>query len=246
MFFLTLLVMAGLLAATVTAASGTLTLSSISPSNGETNTTVSITALVGKNFNTHAGFRLVRSSSKDIIGNVDSVNSTHIVGTVDLDNQAPGDLQVCVYNNASSYICDLTFTITSPAETSASSIYFETYPTGATVWLNGTKIGTSVFTYRNATPGTFKVLIQKSGYEDYTGSVTVPGGKRVKFYAPLTPLGTVTTETPVKTTTTIRKSTLIVPTTWPSTTSTEASPIDPALVIGAAGISIGLVAVRRR
>jgi len=248
LFFLTLLVMAGVLPGTVTAASGTLTLISISPSSGETNTSVVVTDIVGRNFDSHAGFRLVRSS-KEIIGYVRSVNSSRIVGTVNLDKQAPGEYQVCVYNNASSYICDLTFTVTSPAETSASSVYFETNPPGATVLLNGTAIGTSVFTYYNATPGTYKVLIRKSGYEDYTGSVTVLVGKRVRFYAPLKPPGAGTaaaTAPPVITATTIRKSTLKVPTTWPSATPTGASPLDPALVIGAAVIGTGLVVFRRR
>jgi hypothetical protein len=38
-----------------------------------------------------------------------------------------------------------------------------------------------------------------------------------------------------------------VPTTWPTSASpTAASPVDPALVIGAAGMGIGLVVIRRR
>jgi hypothetical protein len=52
---------------------------------------------------------------------------------------------------------------------------------------------------------------------------------------------------PVKTNTTIRKSTLKIPT--PLGTDppvTEESPADPALALGAAGIVIGLVLLRRR
>jgi hypothetical protein len=244
--FLTLLVMAGVLAETVTAASGTLTLASLSPSSGATNTTGIVIDIVGTNFAASAGFRLVGSSSEKITGYVSSVNSTHIVGTVNLDNQEPGDYEVCVYNNATSSVCGLTFTVTAPVESSKSSVFFDTYPTGATVLLDGTTIGTSVFTYRNATPGTFTVLIRKSGYEDYTGSVTVPEGTRARFYAALKPLAAGTTATPVITATTIRKSTLKVPTTWPGTTPTETSPGDPALVIGAAGIGLGVVVFRRR
>ena len=223
-------------------------LSSITPSSGETNTTVSITSLAGTKFASNAGFRLRRSSYKDIVGSVTSINSTRIIGTFNLDKQAPGDYEVCVYNNESSYTCDLTFTITPPVETATdSSVFFETYPAGATVWLNGTQVGTSVFTYRNATPGTYKVLVKKSGYQDYAGSVTVKEGIRVKFYARLTPLGAgVATATPVQTATTVRKSTLQVPTTWPGTTPITTSPVDPALVIGAAGIGIGLFVIRRR
>jgi hypothetical protein len=146
----------------------------------------------------------------------------------------------------------LTFTNQTPVGT-PSSIYFETNPPGATIWLDGTNVGMSVFTYPNATPGTYTVLIRKSGYEDYTGSVTVLDGRRTTFYALLTlpdedttVATTVATSTPVKTATTIRKSTLNVPTPWPGATPTEASPVDPALAIGAAGIGTGLVAIRRR
>jgi hypothetical protein len=228
---------------------GTPTLSSILPWTGETNTTVNV-ILAGTNFRPTAGFRLKRSSSKDIMGSVTSANLTHIVGSVNLDKQNPGEYEVCVYNDASTSVCGPTFTVTPQGETAAaSSVFFETNPTGATILLNGNRIGTSVFTYRNATPGTYKVVVQKSGYADYTGSVTVLEGQRVKFYAPLTPLGAGTasaTAAPVKTATTIPKSTLKVPTSWPSATPTEKSPVDPAIVIGAAGIGIGLMMRCRR
>jgi hypothetical protein len=192
----------------------------------------------------------MKGSSKDILGSVTSVNYTTIIGTFDLDNQVPGDYQVCVYNNATSYTCGLPFTITTPGEitTTASSIFFETNPPGATVLLSGTRIGTSVFTYNNATPGTYKVVIQMNGYQDYTGTVTVLEGTRTKFYAPLTPLGAGTpaaTATPAPTATTIRKSTLKVPTSWPSDTPTSASPVDPAVIIGAAGLGLGAAVLRK-
>jgi hypothetical protein len=225
------------------------TLSSITPSSGETNTTVDIKSINGTNFATSAGFRLKRPSYSDILGHVNTVTSTQITGTVYLNNQPPGDYQVCVYNNESAYVCGLTFTVTSPGETAAtSSIFFETYPEGAAVSLNGAKIGTGVFTYYNVTPGTYKVLVQKSRYEDYTGSITVLAGKRARFYTQLTPIGagTVVTATPVPTATTIRKSTLKVPTSWPGVTPTETSPLDPVVIAGAVGIGLGLVVIRRR
>jgi hypothetical protein len=257
-----LLVMAGVTAeaATTTTTTATVTpsymitygpptLTSLVPWTGEANSTVTIT-VAGSNFKSAAGIRMRRSSSGDIVGSVSSVNFSYIVASFNLNYQAPGDFQVCVYNNATSSVCGLTFTVTPPGEAvTPSSIFFDTYPTGATVLLNGNRVGTSVFTYNNATPGTYKVLIQKSGYIDYTGSVTALEGKRVKYYAQLTPLGsgiTVAPATPVATATTIRKSTLKVPTTWPSTTTTEKSPVDPALVAGAVVLGLGLFAIRRR
>ena len=249
LFFLLLLLL--FVSAGVTAASsGYPVLSSITPESGETNTTVTITSLAGKYFDPGAGFRLRRDSYKDIVGNVKSVNSTSITGTINLDKVEPGYYEVCVFNNASFYTCDLTFRVTEEMEAAtAGSIFFETIPTGATVLLNGTRIGTSAFTYHNATPGTFRVLIQKSGYDDYAGSVTVAEGKRTRYYAVLTPHGggtTAATATPVSTATTIRKSTLKVPTTWPVTTPTEASPLDPLLATGAAAAGAIILVMRRR
>ncbi|MGB9176545.1 MAG: PEGA domain-containing protein [Methanoregula sp.] len=227
------------------------TLTSITPSSGETNTTVSIASLNGTDFARNAGIRLRGSSSRDIIGSVTSLSSTRIVGTFNLNKQVPGTYEVCVYNDASTYTCGLTFTITSQGETATNgSVYFETNPTGATVLLNGMNAGTSAFTYHDAKPGTYKVLIKKSGYADYTGSVTIKEGTHQRYYAQLTPLGAGTAEataTPAPTATTVRKSTMKVPTTWPSTIpATTASPVDPALVIGAAGTGIGLLVIRRR
>jgi hypothetical protein len=236
---------------TVKSQSNIPTLNSITPSSGETNTTVSITALSGTNFGSNAYMKLERSNYNPILGDVTSVNTagTRIVGTFDLDYQAAGDYEVCVYNDATSYTCDLTFTIIDPDAETDSSVYFETNPTGATVWLDNERVGTSVFTYYNAIPGTYDVLLRKTGYKDYAGTVTVLEGKRVTFYARLTALGDDTatvTATTAKTATTIKKSTIKVPTSWPSDTPAGASPVDPAVVIAAAGIALGFVVIRRR
>jgi hypothetical protein len=229
----------------------TATLTSITPLSGETNTTVTITDLKGTAFASTATILLRRSSYNDIPGTVSSVNTagTDISGSFNLNRKTPGDYQVCVYNDASTYTCGLTFTITEGASTN-SSIYFETNPQGATIWLNNTKVGTSTFTYYNATPGTYKVLVQKTGYNDYSGSVTVLTGKRTTFYALLRVIPTdttvVTTATPVKTVTTIKKSTLKVPTPWPSATATPASPLDPAVIVCATGLGLALIVLRKQ
>jgi hypothetical protein len=154
-----------------------------------------------------------------------------------------------VYNDATSYTCDLTFTITDPDAGTDSSVYFDTNPPGASVWLDNERVGTSVFTYYNATPGTYDVLIRKTGYQDYEGTVTVLEGRRVTFYAGLTALGDGTataTATTTRTATTVKKSTIPVPTAWPSDAPAEASPVDPAVVIAAAGMALGFAVIRRR
>jgi hypothetical protein len=129
------------------------------------------------------------------------------------------------------------------------SIYFRTEPADATIWLDNVEIGTSPFTYYSEKTGTFDVRIQRKWYEDYADTVTVVEGKRVDFYARLTPVSPDTTEakTPaarVTTTTALRKSTVNVPTPWP--TSPAESPVDPAVIIGAAALGIWLFVIRRR
>ena len=140
-----------------------------------------------------------------------------------------------------------TVTTTTPERTGG-SVYFETDPPGATIWLETLEIGTSALTYYSEKTGTFNVRIQKKGYEDYTGTVTVSEGKRAVFEAVLKPVTYDISDknTPVITVTTVttsRKSTITLPTPWPTSPQ---SPLDPAGVIGAAVFGIVFFAIRRR
>lgn len=143
-----------------------------------------------------------------------------------------------------------TETTTTTPERTGGYIYFETSPPGATIWLDTIKIGTSPFTYYTEKTGTMEVRVQKRLFEDYTGTVTVSDGERVVFHAMLTPVpsdmpgedppAVIVTTVPI-----IEKNTAIpVPTPWPS--STPESPVDPAVVIGAAAGGIGFFVIRRR
>jgi hypothetical protein len=137
---------------------------------------------------------------------------------------------------------------TSEDERTGGSIYFETFPPGATIWLDNVEIGTSAFTYYTEKTGTREVRTWRKGYENYTGTVTVSEGRRVVFSAVLTPvlrdiIEENTPAVPVATSTTIRKSTLSIPTPWPSPTE---SPVDPAAVFGAVALGVGFFVIRRR
>jgi hypothetical protein len=160
-----------------------------------------------------------------------------------------------------------TRTTTTPVATTAASssgknsIFIETNPNGATIFVDGKEVGTSSFSYYTDNDGTFNVVAKKVGYEDYAGQVTVvDGGPRARFYGLLTPLsspaGTVTTTAPSSTysssvpispASTIRKSTLKIPTPLGTyAPPAEESPVDPAIALWAAGIGIIFVAIRRR
>jgi len=141
-----------------------------------------------------------------------------------------------------------TATPTKTPESTGGSVFFETDPAGATIWVDNNQIGTSDLTFYSEKTGTLNVFIQRKGYEDFTGNVTVIENRKAEFYAKLTPLQhdlpvENTPIVPVVTATTIRKSTLTIPTSWPETTE---SPVDPAVVIGAAAVCAAFFAIRRR
>jgi hypothetical protein len=224
--------------------SSTVTLTSITPSSALANSTVSITSLSGTNFQSSATMRLRRSGYNDIYGTVSTLSSTTITGTFNLTNEAPGPYQVCVINPNTDALCGLTFTIGSDKVTNG-SIYFQSSPSGASVYLNNTLVGTTTFTLYNVTPGGYQVLMEESGYHPYTGTVTVTSGSQASVYGTLVALPSVTTATPVAAAPTtytlvptVKHTTIPVPTAWPSDTPTPASPVGPLAIIGAVGIAI--------
>jgi hypothetical protein len=149
-----------------------------------------------------------------------------------------------------------------PSPEGENSIFFETNPSGATIYLDGEEVGTSTFTYHTDMDGSHRVVVRKIGYEDYEDRINIAaGGQRTRFYAQLTPLsstsGTVTKTTgtssatgtgkPVKTATTIKKSSIKIPTplgTVPP--APEESPADPVTVLWAVAFGIMVVVFRRR
>ena len=134
------------------------------------------------------------------------------------------------------------------------SVFFETDPSGATIFLDGSEIGTSTFAYNTDMDGSHEVIVKKIGYQDYEGTVNIAEGQRTRFYAQLTLLSTSDTTTPVitvsgkpgKTVTTIKKSTIRIPTplgTVPPVT--EEAPSDPATAVWAVVLGIAFIVMRR-
>lgn len=140
--------------------------------------------------------------------------------------------------------------VTTTPERTGGNIFFETSPTGATIWLDNVEIGTSPITYHTEKTGNLEVRAQKRLYQDFTGTVTVSGRDRIDFLALLTPLPSdiMATTPPATRVTTAptpeKKSTIIIPTPWP--TSTPQSPVDPSLIIGAITLGFLFMVVRRR
>ncbi len=223
------------------------TVTSITPTSGTANSTVSISNLAGTGFAGTPEVYLKRSGYNNIVGSFSRTSSTKLTGSFDLDNQVHGPYQVCVRNSGSDAVCGLTFTIVSENAVNG-SLYFSSTPSGASIYVDSTYKGKTPMTLDNVVPGTHTIKIEKAQYVDYTKSVTVVAGEEVTVSASLTYKTSATTATPttVKITTaslppTTVKSTAVVPTAWPSDTPAPESPVSLVVIVGALAAFVVLV-----
>ena len=158
---------------------------------------------------------------------------------------------VTVSDNATSTVsATLTALTTTTTETITNgSIYVESNPTNAAVFLNTEYQGKTPITLSNITRGYYRILVQKTGYQDWSNRISVPLGTRTDVYATLSPevtdttlVTTIQTATLLKTTTT-QKSTAKVPTPWPSPSATT-TPIEIVVIPGA--VVLAYVVMRKR
>jgi len=157
---------------------------------------------------------------------------------------------VTVNNNVTSTVSvTLVAIVTTSPEITNGSIKVESNPSNAAVFLNTEYQGKTPLTLYNITHGTYRVLVQKIGYQDWSERISVATGVRTDVYAPLqaemadtTIATTGTTATTVRTTIS-KTSTAKVPTPWPSDAQTPASPMSVLALIGAVGV--GLVVLRK-
>ncbi|MFA5347146.1 MAG: PEGA domain-containing protein [Methanoregula sp.] len=181
---------------------------------------------------------------------IQSVTSgNHIVG-LKLTGYQDYAQSVTVIDNATTTIsATLVALATTTAETTNGSIRVESDPSNAAVFLNTEYQGKTPLTLYNITHGTYRVLVQKDGYQDWSERISVSSGTRKDVYATLeaevsdtTIVTTIATATTVKTTI-AKTSTAKVPTPWPSGTPTPASSPSILAIIGAVGF--GLVLLRK-
>ena len=182
---------------------------------------------------------------------VDRKSSSEITGTFDLEDEDEGTYDVCVKDDFGAIECDLDFEILTNAE---GSIEISSSPSGASIFIDNIANGTTPNTVDDILVGSYKIVLKKSGYDDWGKVVNVEEGEVTEVDATLYAIRTATPTTapaaPAQTTaprTTVRttvKSTIKIPTTWVDTaTTTAASPLDPAIIIGAVGLV--LLALRK-
>jgi hypothetical protein len=226
--------------------SAPMTLTSISPKSAQTNNDSVDVTVVGTGLSDVSGLYLYSSDYGNITAsNVDSVSATKVKGSLDLTDANEDTYYVCVKDSFGTRECDLAFEVTTDA---VGSIDISSSPTGASIYVDGSYIGTTPGTADDLVAGSHRVLLQKTGYTDWAKMVKVKEGDTTIVDADLASVTTAPTPIPttVKTVaTTIKKSTLKVPTPWPSATATPASPLDPAVIVGATMLGMALVALRK-
>lgn len=179
---------------------------------------------------------------------IESVSSGSHIILLRLTGYQDYPQSVTVNNNTTSTVSvNLIATVTTTSDMSNGSIKVESNPTNAAVFLNTEYQGKTPLTLYNITHGTYRVLVQKIDYDDWSERISVASGVRTDVYAQLqaevtdTTTATLTpTATTIKTTVS-RTSTVKVPTPWPGGTPTPSSPMSAMAVIGAIGMVLVLI-----
>ncbi|MFA5267688.1 MAG: PEGA domain-containing protein [Methanoregula sp.] len=222
-----------------------MTLTSISPKSGRNDDDDVDFTIKGKNFEDNiASVYLLSDDDEEITADdFERESSTEITGTFDLEDEDEGTYDVCVEDDYGAVECDLEFEITS---TASGSIAISSSPSGAAIYIDNIANGTTPNTVDDLLVGSYKIVLKKSGYEDWGKIVNVEEEEEAEVDAKLYAVATATPttkSTPAPTTvprTTVRttvKSTIKIPTTWVDTpTTTAESPLDPAILIGAVGL----------
>jgi hypothetical protein len=88
--------------------------------------------------------------------------------------------------SVTTYVPPVTNPTNNPAQTgSAGSLYITSTPSGAAVFMNSDAKGTTPATLTGIVPGTYTMLLKKSGYPDYTTSTAIIAGQVTTINADL-------------------------------------------------------------
>ncbi len=230
------------------------TLTSITPESGQMGDDEVAFTLVGTNLDNTDSVYLYNADDeiKIVADDFNTVSSTKLTGKFNLEDQDTGMFEVCVVDDKGAIECDLSYEITTDE---VGSIDVSSSPSGASIYVDGVLKGTTPDTLDDVVVGSHKIVVKMIGYQEWGRIVNLEADDTLDINADLYP---VSTYAPTQTsyyqptassvrTTPVKTSTLKVPTSWPSATPTDtASPLNPAVVVAAVGLGLGLVMIRRR
>jgi len=230
-----------------------MSITSISPKSGRQDEDVKFT-ITGSGFDDdfiHDVFLSIDNDDNESADEYDVKSSTKIEGTFELPDDMEADkYDICIEDIYGVVECeDNEFEVFSNAE---GTLEIDSSPSGAAIYIDNVANGTTPRDI-DILVGSYRITLKKAGYQDYSRTVTVDEDEEVPVDATLyavataTPTQTQSTPYPTATPTTARttiKSTIKVPTTWADIpTTTAASPIEPAFIIGA--VCLALIALRK-
>ena len=217
-------------------------LTSISPTSAQTNNDDVTVTVVGTGLSDIDSMYLYNRDYDNITADITSHSSTKVIGTFDLGNTDIDHYDICVEDSFGTIKCGLDFEILTDE---GGIIEVTSSPSDAKVYLDSTYVGTTPYSQEDVSLGSHEILISKTGYTDYTKSITVKADSTTIVSADLTEITTsATTTIPTPTKTVLKANTVKVPTPWPTSTTTQSLPIDAPVVLGA--IALGFLVLNRK
>ena len=221
-------------------------LSSITPDFAQTNNESVDITIVGTGLSDVESFYLYDDSYGTIAGaDIDVDSSTTITGVFDLADADIGTYDVCVKDSFVTEECDLSFEVTTDE---LGNIDVSSSPTGAAIYVDSSYKGVTPDSIEGLAIGSHKVILKKSGYDEWAKMVQVTAGDTTSVDATLTAVTTAPTPAPtvaavVITTATLPpttvKSSRTVPTPWADSTmaaptaATTESPVEIGVILAA-------------
>lgn len=235
------------------AVSEEMSITSVSPTSGRAGNDVTMT-ITGKGFDDDYinQVYLYNEDYDNITSDYDVKSETKIEAEFELDDDAEEDTyQVCIEDDYGTVECKKNaFEILTNKE---GTIEIDSDPSGAAIYIDNVANGTTPRDI-DIIVGSYKVILKKTGYQDWSKTVNVQEEETTEIDATLyvaataTPTQTQSTPVPTATPTTSRttiKSTFKVPTTYADVpTTTTASPVEPVFIIGA--VCLALIVLRKR
>jgi hypothetical protein len=225
-----------------------MTLTSVTPESARTNNDSVDVTIVGTGLTDITGFYLYNTDHKNVTAsNVYANSATKVTGTLDLTSKDEATYKVCVLDSFGTQKCGLSFEIITDA---VGSIDISSSPSGAAIYVDAVYMGTTPKTVDGLDIGSRKLLLKKTGYNDWAKLVKVTEGSTTNIDADLNVVTTAPTTAPTAVPTTAptavkttKKSTITTPTPWPTATATPASPVGTLAIISA--ICLAFIALRK-
>jgi hypothetical protein len=215
----------------------TITLTSVTPAYAQTNNDSVKVTVAGTGLTDIQTLYLYNSEYDNITADIDDTTSTKVIGRFDLTDASIDSYDICVEDSFGGIKCGLNFDVLTDE---VGSIEVESNPSGAKVYLDSDYVGTTPFTIEDASLGSHKITISKTGYVDYTKWVTVKVDSTSTVSADLNAVATAaptSVQTVATTRTPLKATTVKVPTSWPTPATTQ-TPLDATLVVGAIGLGV--------